>query len=1256
MGLLDNNARVPDIPGVQFLATPTSSPQREILESWKLARCVSPVEVVQDHIIPAWQSGISDQWSSICKEHMAAYILGSFSTLSLRSQSVLQTIAIVPVSTLGGQPCSKFSKASELIDPTARELTDLCFEDEQIVPKSSFFRDFHVALKGCGVKTTIDEDVIHHRVLCYASGRYLPAEVRSRACRLLRASCRWTSSLIEQAGSNLKSLAWLPTNKDGVKFLSASTNCRGIRDRLLVNSQLPILETHISESWETRLGWSNVIPGSILLSQLQHGILQKSREIIDAVLVYISEHNLAIQLAPELKGLECIVVHNDFLVQPSQAFRPPALVSERCHGLHPYLANVDHKFWRDHEKLLTLLGVRNKPNSSDLLRLQDSLDAKGELDAHDTAVAIELLKLVASCPRDTLPGIKILGASGRFHGIGEIYYNDMPALRSKQDLNLTHPEIPMSVINKLKIDSVSAQRVKGILEIDDDEDEFDQQENAITRVSDTLERYPIESTFREYLANADDTDGASNITWVLDDRTHPCRMLITSEMKDLQGPSLLCHNDGVFSEHDFNGFKNVGEGSKMQNKGSIGQFGRGSQTMFHFTDYPMILSGDYLLILDPQQEVLPMNPIKGRRKPGVKLRLSRIREICPDQLVPFEGFFDYNPDLDHFPGTIFRFPLVTATSKGSLRTSKRDLNSNEICRLMDTYFDEARTSLLFLRRIKSIEFYIHGKPDSGWRIDSDDPIRRVHGSNSRFSQTFFCNFTKHKEFGKSPTTGRDDWYVSIQDQSPEVKLPPVTLKRTAKKVECGMAALVSSFIRNATDGHPSTKIEARMFNTLPLSIPSDLPIHVHATFSLSGDRKSIALDEYGSSSPGSESNRYLLQDALPKLYLGFLNDLAEWVHQDVFKFWPQPESPKRSFGSHIFDAFWKELPSSELKVLPAQSEHPDTGPNKVLSMSQAVFDFLPSSQSDALLPLLLSMGVDLVRNIPKSLIKSFKQVPDLNLISGPTLRSLMKMGTSGPLLLKAMTSKPEVWDVLFNLIAPKSISKEDTKELEGCHILPVADKRFGMGTLRILDEAEPASYYVVSDDVAQIFNFASSKLIIRRADSHIEELLGKAKFNFEPLRLCHVEELLKLRPNVSMPGPADDLWLTSFWQYWNEPQTVASIRPEVNTFDAKLYRATCNAVASYIAPREFDILPAILVPPITNSDERQLCESIPGLYLVDPQLTPKSLQGKEKDLRSVASFSRLIRAIATLGKPSGAGHFVHRYLGQNATKVRTIPI
>lgn len=54
----------------------------------------------------------------------------------------------------------------------------------------------------------------------------------------------------------------------------------------------------------------------------------------------------------------------------------------------------------------------------------------------------------------------------------------------------------------------------------------------------------------------------------------------------------------VFEEKDFEGLKHVGRGSKRDDATTIGKFGRGSQTMYHWTDLPMILSGEFLLILE----------------------------------------------------------------------------------------------------------------------------------------------------------------------------------------------------------------------------------------------------------------------------------------------------------------------------------------------------------------------------------------------------------------------------------------------------------------------------------------------------------------------------------------------------------------------------------------------------------------------------------------------------------------------------------
>lgn len=73
---------------------------------------------------------------------------------------------------------------------------------------------------------------------------------------------------------------------------------------------------------------------------------------------------------------------------------------------------------------------------------------------------------------------------------------------------------------------------------------FEQEEDILTVISDTLQRYPIKSTFKEYLANAEDSGGATKISWLLDRTQHPSRELISQELAECQGPALACFNDG----------------------------------------------------------------------------------------------------------------------------------------------------------------------------------------------------------------------------------------------------------------------------------------------------------------------------------------------------------------------------------------------------------------------------------------------------------------------------------------------------------------------------------------------------------------------------------------------------------------------------------------------------------------------------------------------------------------------------------------
>jgi sacsin len=345
----------------------------------------------------------------------------------------------------------------------------------------------------------------------------------------------------------LQLLKWLPTaESNGSLSLKSSTECRSRRDKLLVNSQLPILETSISLDWQERLGWETTLPSPILISQIKWGIDANDSSIVNAVLTYVAQKGLIEQVANDLMKLSCVYTSSRVFVTPSQIFRPSRGSIAGYEGLHPYIFNVDRAFWERHEKVLTRIGVGDQVQPTDLIKLQTILEEKPQLEESDIDVAIEILRLAGKFPRDSLTGLKVIDKFGKFYPIHEISFDDLGVLKAKRKVNLAHPNIPFATIQKLGIGSLKEELIKGLLEIEDvdDEDEFDQRENITTRIADTLDRYPVETTFREYLANADDAKDASKVSWLLDLQSHAQKELLTPELSSLQGPSFLVYNDG----------------------------------------------------------------------------------------------------------------------------------------------------------------------------------------------------------------------------------------------------------------------------------------------------------------------------------------------------------------------------------------------------------------------------------------------------------------------------------------------------------------------------------------------------------------------------------------------------------------------------------------------------------------------------------------------------------------------------------------
>jgi sacsin len=309
---------------------------------------------------------------------------------------------------------------------------------------------------------------------------------------------------------------------------------------LLVGLVLPVVSFDVEKEWRQRLGWNELIPRDALLLQLEKGIKLNDRKIVNAVLKYIHEKGEFNSSHKALEFLPCVLNQNGCFVDPHKTFRTG------CERLGPYLQNIDNSFWHEHSSLLTRLGIRDYPDIEDLLRIQKEFQGKAPLGETDTSVAIEIIKLAATFDRDQLSNLMIVTTTRSLCAIEEATYDDLGPLSLVQGaVNYAHSDIPHGTISKLCIEPLSERVKKGQLGLADvnDEDEFDQREEVATGIADTLDRYPVEATFKEYLANADDAR-ATEVNWLLDRRQHPQLSLLTPELAKYQGPALLVHNDG----------------------------------------------------------------------------------------------------------------------------------------------------------------------------------------------------------------------------------------------------------------------------------------------------------------------------------------------------------------------------------------------------------------------------------------------------------------------------------------------------------------------------------------------------------------------------------------------------------------------------------------------------------------------------------------------------------------------------------------
>jgi sacsin len=178
-----------------------------------------------------------------------------------------------------------------------------------------------------------------------------------------------------------------------------------------------------------------------------------------------------------------------------------------------------------------------------------------------------------------------------------ICYNDVGSRLCLVEIGsnfLAHPDIPDRLAHKLGL------RRLGLISSEDGcEDDIDMGEELITTIRNRLREYTDSQLLLEFLANASDA-GANEFNILLDERISADTALISSRCRDFHHvPSLVIHNDSVFTDDDFRAILRTGIGGKTGRVDTIGQFGLGALTMFHVTEVWLLLTSraNYLTFL-----------------------------------------------------------------------------------------------------------------------------------------------------------------------------------------------------------------------------------------------------------------------------------------------------------------------------------------------------------------------------------------------------------------------------------------------------------------------------------------------------------------------------------------------------------------------------------------------------------------------------------------------------------------------------------
>ncbi|XP_003382551.1 PREDICTED: sacsin-like [Amphimedon queenslandica] len=448
----------------------------------------------------------------------------------------------------------------------------------------------------------------------------------------------------------------------------------------------------------------------------------------------------------------------------------------------------------------------------------------------------------------------------------EVTYTDNDMLHaiakdSDEKYYLIHPKLS-HLSSKLGLTPLSDH-------LDITEDVFDdagQNEPLTTRLSNILKDYKDGLTIiKEMIQNADDAE-ATEVNILYDDRTHSTEKLLFKGMAGSHGPALIVHNNSVFKKEDFENITKLAGATKKDQPLKIGKFGVGFCSVYHITDVPSFVSGEWFYIFDPTLKHLK-GVVHNESRPGKKVKYQSKFMAQSQQMAPYENIFEFSSSAN-YDGTIFRLPFRENASQ----ISSTIYNEYLVQKLKEDLKENGSKLLIFLQNVKRITFRSLDRDE----LVIDISITCSNEANGVKKCTTICFNESEIEY----------WLVAHQKGN---------LKQDDDD-KPGIASVACQLIKKDLC-YKSQEIKGNLFCFLPLSSSSTgLPVHVNANFAVLNNRTGIFIEETPSDSR-ELWNMQLMKTIIPEAYCNLLKKLQEMsasqqllsYEENFYSLWPLTE-------------------------------------------------------------------------------------------------------------------------------------------------------------------------------------------------------------------------------------------------------------------------------------------------------------------------------------------------------------------------------